>query len=177
MIHMIGGVAAPTPEESTERSLREVLKGLDTLLDVKWIPTAMYNERDCRWEGRYALTVDWPSADKRWSMVQSGEVPPDMAHDIVGWLCTDMSEPKSVPTSPDGIENRVLELLGSMDNTRYPWKQRFLSTIEKNKKFRQDVKSEILDQTADEAEYQYRAAKHIPQVTGANFDSKGNLLK
>lgn len=167
---------APGPEATTEQHLRSVLQGMDGLLDVKWVPLAMWNQVKSRWEGRYALIVNWPMADARWSMVQSGEVNPKLAHDIVGWFCANMQDPTSMPTSLMGIEERVLSLLGTMDNTRYPWKQRLLGAVAANKKHRETMKADVLDQTHDEASYRYREAKHIQQSTGANFDSKGNLL-
>lgn len=156
--------AAPTREESTEASLRKVLKDMDPLLDVKWVPTVVWNQLYKRWEGRYALTVDWPQADKRWAMVQSGEQDEKEAHDIVGWLCKDMSDGKSVPTGIDGIEGLVMEYLGKMDNTRYPWKQRFLGVIEANKKHRAQIKAEATDEFMDEAIYQYNKLYNVPIV-------------
>ena len=159
----------PTPSAETERQLREVLARMDTLLDVMWVPTVYRNERAGRWEGRYALTCKWPRADKRWSMVQSGEVAEHDAHDIIGWLCEDMQDAQSVPTTAEGIETRVLALLGSMDNTRYPWKQRMLAAIEKNVKRQQTVKADVLDLTHGVADYYYRQAKSVPQSRGADF--------
>lgn len=173
-----GGYAAPTREESTEAALRTNLKSLDPLLDIMWHPMGFWNERQRRWEGRYALTVDWPHADQRWSMVQSGEVNPKDAHDIVGWLCADMQDPKSLPTSPDGIEQRVLALLGTMDNLRYPWKERFEAMVQTNIRHRRNIKKESLDIFEAEAEYLYRKLYHVPQVTGGltkeNTSAKSN---
>lgn len=165
----------PTPSAETERVLRGVLRGMDELLDVMWHPTIYYNRSQMRWEGRYALICRWPRADGRWSMVQSGEVPEADAFDIIGWLCEDMQDPQSLPTSTDGISSRVIELLGRMDNTRYPWKGRMLATIEKNAARRQAVKDETLDMTHDVASYYYRQARGVPQSTGANFDKEGRL--
>lgn len=167
----------PGPEASTEENLRKVLQEMDGLLDVKWVPIAMWNQVKSRWEGRYALIVNWPSADKRHGMVQTGEVDPKLAHDIVGWFCDDMQDPKSVPTSLQGIEDRVIALLGTMDNTRYPWKQRFMSTIEKNKKRHAEIKQEAGDMTADEADYRYQQVTNAAFGRGANFDKKGKLIK
>jgi hypothetical protein len=109
-------------------------------------------------------------------MVQSGEIDPKDAHDIIGWLCDDMQDPQSVPTSIEGIEARVFECLGKMDNTRYPWKQRFLSTIEKNKKNQARIKNDSLDFVHDEASYNYRKFKNIPQSTGVNLNSEGKII-
>jgi hypothetical protein len=166
----------PTPSGETERAVREVLARMDPLLGIMWVPTVFRNERAGRWEGRYALTCAWPRADKRWAQVQSGEVAEQDAVDIIGWLCTDMQDAQSVPVTGEGVETRVLELLGKMDNTRYPWKQRMLATIEKNVKRHQATKNDALNLTHDVAEHFYRQAKGVPQSTGANFNSEGKLV-
>lgn len=163
---MQAGYAAPTREESLETGLRSNLKSLDPLLDIMWHPMGFWNESQQRWEGRYALTVAWPHADMRWRMVQEGEVDPALAHDIIGWLCTDMHNPKSLPTSLDGIEERVLDLLGKMDGTRYPWKQRFESMVQANIKHRRNIKQEALDEFEDEAQYLYNKLYDVPLVQG-----------
>lgn len=167
---------APTSDDSTMASLRSVVKSMDGLLDVKWMPIAAWNAHQQRWEGRYALTCDWPQADARWSMIQSGEMDPKLAFDLIGWMCEDMQKADSIPLGPELIEQKVVALLGTMDNTRYPWKQRFLSTIEKNRKNKETQKADMLDMVHDEASYQYRAAKGIPQITGADFNSEGKLI-
>ena len=163
------GYAAPTPSEALEASLRQHLKSIDGLLDLKWVPTAYWNARHMRWEGRYALTCDWPQADKRWEMVQQGEVDPALAHDIIGWLCSDMTDPQSIPATLDGVMDRVMEALGRMDNTRYPWKQRFASTVEKNRKRHLAMRAEVADMTHDVASYYYNQVKGNPIVPGADF--------
>lgn len=168
--------AAPAPSATLERELREVLERLDSLLDVAWVPTVFYNQRHDRWEGRYALICRWPRQDSRWGEVQSGKVPEHDAYDIIGWLCSDMQDPQSMPTG-EGIVERVLALLGTMDNTRYPWKQRMMNTIGKNAAALKSTKDEMLDMVHDEASYRARAALGIPQSTGANFDKEGRLVK
>lgn len=168
---------APTPDSETERRLRATLRTLDELLDVMWVPTVFFNQRHHRFEGRYALTCRWPRADGRWREVYDGKVPEAEAFDIVGWLCEDMQDPQSMPTSADGITDRVLALLGTMDNTRYPWKERMLSAIGKNAARQAQIKSDALDLTHNAASHFYRQAKHVPQSTGANFNSEGTLLR
>jgi hypothetical protein len=149
---------------------------MDSLLDLAWVPTVFYNRSKDRWEGRYALICRWPRVDKRWSEVQSGKVPEQEAYDILGWLCSDMQDAYSVPDTQEGIQNRVIALLGAIDNTRYPWKGRMLSTIEKNKKRHEAMKAEVGDMTHDVAGYYYRQAKGVPQSRGADFNSEGKLL-
>lgn len=166
----------PTPSTEMETSVRAMLKNMDALLDIRWMPLVFYNERHKAWEGRYALLVEWPSIDGRWAMVQSGEISPADATDIVGWLCEDMQDSQSVPTTSDGVETRVIDLLGKIDNVRYPWKGRMLATLEKNRLRHKAIKDESLDLTHDEAEYEYRRARGVPQSVGANFSKEGKLL-
>lgn len=156
--------SAPGPEADAEQALRVMLKDFDSLLDIRWMPIAFYNAVKSRWEGRYALTCDWPTIDPRWAMVQSGEMDPKLAHDIVGWLCEEMSDSQSMPTTLAGMGERVMALLGTMDNTRYPWKQRMMATVEKNRKRHDTNKAEVADLTHDVASYYYNQAKGNPIV-------------
>jgi hypothetical protein len=103
-------------------------------------------------------------------------VPEAEANDIIGWLCQDMQDPQSMPTSADGIIDRVMALLGTMDNTRYPWKERMLGAIGKNAARQKAIKDDALDMTHNAAEHFYRQAKGVPQSTGANFNSEGKLI-
>lgn len=167
---------APAPSAELERTLTATLAGMDPLLGVKWLPSVVWNARLQRMEGRYALTCRWPSLDSRWQMVQAGEIGETDAFDAIGWLCEDMQDPQSVPTSTDGIQDRVLALLGSMDNLRYPWKSRMIGTIEKNRQRHVAMKNEALDMTHDEASYRYRQVKGVPQSVGADFNSEGKLV-
>jgi hypothetical protein len=164
---------APGPSPEVETTLRETLVKLDPLLSVRWVAHAAFNRQHQRFEGRYALTCRWPMADKRWKEVHEGRHPEYEACDIVGWLCEDMSDPESLPTSPDGITDRVLALLGTMDNTRYPWKDRMMRTVRKNAKVHETLKNDVLDLTHGVAEYYYRQAKGVPQSTGADFSTPG----
>lgn len=180
MIHTLQSIAyegiPPTPSADTEQRVREVLATMDSLLDIMWVPTVYYNRSKDRWEGRYALICRWPRIDGRWQEVQSGKVPEQDAYDIVGWLCEDMQDAQSVPQGQEGIAERVVTLLGKMDNERYPWKQRMLATVEKNKKRHEDMKKEVGDMTHDVASYYYRQAKQVPQSRGADFNSEGKLV-
>lgn len=166
----------PGPMPELEAKLREVMQRIDTLLDVRWVAHAVWNERARRFEGRYALICFWPEIDKRRQWVRDGKHPPHEACDIIGWLCEDMQEPGSLPTTEDGIAERVMALIGTMDNTRYPWKERMRKTAEKNVANWQRMKAEARDVAHDAAEYTYRKVKAVPQVTGADFTSEGTLL-
>jgi hypothetical protein len=160
---------APGPSPELEATLRDTLEKLDALLGVRWVAHASFNQLQQRFEGRYALTCRWPKIDKRWEWVYDGKHPEQEACDIIGWLCEDMQDPNSVPTTPDGITDRVLTLMGTMDNDRYPWKERMMATTRKNAKLHQTLKNDVLDLTHGVAEYYYRQAKGVPQSTGADF--------
>ena len=169
--------APPAPSSELEKTLVETLQKLDPLLGVMWVSHAAYNAQAQRFEGRYALTCKWPLVDGRWSEVQAGKVPEADACDIIGWLCEDMQDASSVPTSMDGITDRVLALLGSMDNLRYSWRDRMQATVRKNaEKFRRE-KADAADQANRFAEHIYRQAKGVPQQPGADFTTEGKLIQ
>ena len=166
----------PAPSEATELRVRSVLATLDSLLDIMWMPMVWWDARNKRYEGRYALVCRWPQIDSRWSMVQSNEIAPSDALDIIGWLCEDMQDAQSMPMTEAAVVERVVALLGSMDNTRYPWKQRMLGTVANNAKVHEDTKADAVDRAVDEAEYRYRQVKGVPQSVGADFNSEGKLV-
>lgn len=169
--------APPAPSSDLEKTLTDTLQRLDPLLGVMWVPFAAWNEPAKRMEGRYALTCRWPSIDGRWQEVQAGKVPESEANDIIGWLCEDMQDASSVPTSMDGITDRVLALLGSMDNLRYSWRDRMKATVQKNADRWKREKADAADQANRFAEHIYRQAKGVPQQPGADFDNKGKLIQ
>lgn len=147
----------PKPErnEELEAKVRILLKNLDPLLDVLWVPNAVWNPKAQDFEGRYCLICNWPQSDGRWAMYQSGEIG---AHfDAMGWFCTDMQDPESVPVTVDSIESKVVELLGKCDNTRYPWRSRMKEIMEKNAKVRKAAQQEVLDKTQDIAATLFQA--------------------
>lgn len=164
-------IPGPSPEEETR--LRAALQQLDPLLGVVWVPIVVWNTRDLRWEGRYALTCRWPGLDKRWSEVQAGKVPASEAHDILGWFCEDMQNASSAPTTLDGIQERTLALLGAIDNLRYPWKERMERSAQKNRDVHTRARAAASDLTHDVAEHFYRQAKGVPLSAGADFNEKG----
>lgn len=127
-------------QENQEQQLRQVLKSMDELLDIVYV----------EWAGRYSIICKWPQGDARWPMYQRGEI--GDCYDALGWACTDMSDPQSIPVGLDNIENLVLERLASCDNERKGWKSRMADHIIKNRKVRDDRKKIALDQVHDVAE-------------------------
>jgi hypothetical protein len=128
-----------------EAKVREQLKSIDSLLDVRYI----------EWAGRYSLVCQWPSNDERWKMYQSGEI--GEPFDSLGWFCQDMQDPTSVPVDIDSIEQLVLERLASCDNTRHHWRDRMKQIIDKNAKVRKSKQQEVIDRAQDIAETLWHA--------------------
>ncbi len=156
----------PQPSLELEERVRKVLKGLDELLDIQWIPVAVWNDKWSRAEGRYAITCRWPQGDRRWAMEHHGE-----PFDILCWACKDLAKADSVPMTPDELEGRVLEFLYKCDNTRESWKVRMAQTIERNKKVKQGAKDEMLDLAHDEFGYYQK------KIAGEHFVPGANLTK
>lgn len=128
-----------TRQEGQEANLRAWLKSLDSLLDVKYVP----------WAERYSLVCNWPQADVRWPLFQSGEI--GEPYDSLGWLCKDAGDSASVPLSLDDCEAIVIERLAACDNQIRGWKSRMGDTITNNRKVRKDRQQLALDQTEEVA--------------------------
>lgn len=146
---LVTAYVAPTPQPELEEALRKQLKELDELLDLVWVTHAAYvNER---WEGRYALTLRWSQNDPAWERVREGKC--DTPYDILGWLCEDMQDGNSYPTSLDGVANKVFECLAKQDNTRFPAKDRMKSVMEKNLAHRKRLKADMVDEMTQRMRY------------------------
>lgn len=151
----------PGPTPGAEAVMRERVKSMDELLDIRWFATAYWNGLKGRWEGRYALVSKWPKSDPRWQMVFSGEIAPDDAEDLIGWMTEDMGDANSVPVSLEAMENRVCTLLHSCDEAQFPWKKRMAQIIEKNAAVRRKKKTDAGDHAFDVAldYYQHKLPK------------------
>lgn len=155
--------ARPEPNLETEQRVREQLQSLDSLLDIKWYPHAVFNERYGDFEGRYALICKWPTSDKRWQLYQNGEI--DDPVDMLGWFCTDLHEANSIPVSPDAIENKVIELLGKCDGERLSHTKRMKQLVGKNAELRRSRRAAIVDQAGDIARDLHWISGHVEEVT------------
>lgn len=153
----------PEQNPALEEKIRTQLKSIDSLLDIKWMPHAVFSEKGGELEGRYCLACDWPTGDSRWEMYQTGEIQEHF--DMLGWFCTDIHDANSVPVEIDSIESKVIELLGKCDNTRHSWRDKMKQIVEKNAKVRKDKKQVYLDQTQDIAEVLHHAVGHKEAVT------------
>lgn len=134
--------------QESEGKLREWLQSLDPLLDIIYLP----------WAERYSLICNWPQADPRWALFQSGEI--GAHYDSLGWLCTDMGDANSIPVDLDQCETVVIERLASCDNTLCDWKVRMGNHITHNRKVKDDRKKIALDQVEEVASsLRYMAGK------------------
>lgn len=147
----------PEPQPEAETRVREQLKSIDSLLDVRWFPYAIINPVTNEWEGRYALVCNWPQSDKRWEMYQSGEIEDHC--DMLGWFCEDIHDAKSIPVNVDSIEQKIVELLGKCDANRIPHATRLKQIVEKNAKNRKNRKQPMLDYTQEIAETLHHAVR------------------
>jgi hypothetical protein len=130
----------PGPSPQTEALVNAELQKLDTLLHIRWLPIAAWNAAQQRYEGRYALCCFWPDIDKRRQWVRDGTHDPNEAYDSMGWFCDDIMNANSLPREPMAVMHKVLELLGSADNTRVPWAARMRSTIAHNAERKEQVR-------------------------------------
>lgn len=154
-----GSVITSRGNNRAERSLkaeervRQELKQIDSLLDVKFYETI----------GRYALVAKWPSHDPRWQMYNSGEI--DDFHDILGWFTVDMYDANTDAIDVDQMEGRVREVLGKMDNNRVDWQYRLKDIAEKNIKRRKELRQGVIDQVEEVARNLEYMAGHNEEVT------------
>lgn len=149
----------PEPNADTERRVRETLKSMDSLLDIKWFPNAVFNQTHRDFEGRYALVCQWPVADPRWELFQRGEIEDTV--DMLGWFCEDIHDATSVPVSPDSIENKVLELLGKCDGERISHAKRMKQILEKNADKRRALRQDVANRAADVARDLHYISGHV----------------
>jgi hypothetical protein len=78
MALLLNGAGAPEPSPSVTRRLRAIHPGLF----LRHIPHA---------GPMWAVCLTWPDNEPRREHVRSGELPPDRAHDIIGYLPMDAS--------------------------------------------------------------------------------------
>lgn len=135
----------PGPSEGLEQRVNDELQRLDTLLHIRWIEKAYFNQRHQRFEGRYALCCWWPKVDKRWQWVQQSKMSADEAFDIMGWFCEDIHNAESVPQKPLAMMDKVYELLSSADNTHRPWADRMAEITAANARHRRQMIDNITE--------------------------------
>lgn len=167
-----GGYVRPQPQEQAEARIRQTLKGLDELLDIKWVPVVLWNEKENCSEGRYALICRWPQADKRWAdAYEDARIEP---FDVLAWFCDDLQNASSSAGNIDTMEDQVIEFLGKCDNTRQPWADRMKASVAKNLKVKRAAKDEILDLAHDEFGYHQKKMAHESIVPVNNLPADMN---
>ena len=161
--------SAPEPDPEGEARVRAFLETLDSLLDIQWFPNVRWDPRQDTWQGRYALVCRWPQEDRRWELYRSGEI--GDCHDILGWFTEavraqvpDWQEGEALPTSLDGIEGAILDMLGRQDNTRTSWMQRMKASVEANAARRKKVMEEAQDEILEGLGYKAKWLRNEPIV-------------
>jgi hypothetical protein len=144
----------PQRNEAREATVREWLKAMDSLLDVRWFEDL----------AMYGIVVEWPSNDPRRALIQTGEIG-NTPFDILMWAAEDPHNGNTMSLPIDEIENKILEVLASADNQRMPWKARLKQIAEKNVEVRRKRKADFIEnQVHDIASYDRNAALGIHQV-------------
>lgn len=142
--------AGPTCNEFTIQRINEELGRLSELLHVRWMPMAAPRPGGGR-EGRYAFCSYWAESDGRRQWVRDGTYAPQDAFDILGWACEDIFQASSAPVPPEQCLSRITEMLYHCDNTRFPWRRRMTEVIEHNKRQREQVRRDTVDELHDAA--------------------------
>jgi hypothetical protein len=155
------GQARPERMVGQEEEIRRKLKELDSLLDIKWMPYAYWNQKGEDYEGRYALICQWPQVDKRWEMIRTGEI--GEPFDMLGWFCEDVHSADTVPVEPMQMMDLVIELLGKCDNTREGWKSRLQRAMEANRAREKEVMDLAKEEGLDTMKYYQK------QIAGESF--------
>lgn len=142
---------APERKPDVELKLRKQLQDYDRLLNIMWVENVVWNEQWKKFEGRYALVCHWPDNDPRRELFRKQEV--DVDYDILGWFGENPQD-ATIPSDPEKFWNRMVEILGEIDNTRNPVKDRLRRIAEQNKLLKQKKKQDFLEGVVhDDASY------------------------
>lgn len=147
------GYVRMAPER--EREVADALSRIWQYLELQWLPLAGVGERG-EPEGRYALASRWEERDKRWEMFHAGEV--GRPFDILGFFVGGAGE--GLPLSADGqpvdpitVFDRVHELLGRLDNERFPPKEKVRRSLEAMSEHERRSRAELADEAEQRAKY------------------------
>lgn len=175
--------ARPGPQQmpaEREDEVRQTLKELDPLLDLKWLPFARVRA-DGSYEGRYALTCKWPQNDGRWELYRRGEI--GEPYDILGIFEVEEGKDgilwhsdgtkQAMPVSPDMVMDRTLELLAECDSEREDWKERVRRSAEHNRELVRKRREEMVDEAKQGLQYYQKKLRKEPIVgVGKNLKEK-----
>jgi len=162
------------PSSESREKAEAILKQLDPLLGIVWLPFARYDEKRDEWEGRYALTCTWPQVDKRWELYRSGDL--GEPFDILGMfeedgkMLTWHSVGSSPVLDPMSVMDSALEVLGKMDLTRQDWKERVKKNAEHNKALAEKRRKDMIGDVVHGMVEERRRVTHAPLVVGADLE-------
>ena len=141
--------------EDVEKRVERMLQDIDRHLHLQWHDLFQ----------RYYIANKWHDQDPRWELHRQGEV--GDPYDILGWFTSDL----------DSAEDRVLEFLGRMDQTRETWKQRMKASIEHNKKVQEDLRKQGVEEMTEALEYNRKRIFSEPVKRGVVFDANGQIIQ
>jgi hypothetical protein len=149
--------------------VRIQLKQIDPLLDIKWVPNAVFDRDSGSFQGRYALMCKWPETDKRWALHRSGELGDPL--DVLGWFVEPdesggLHDGTRLPVDPDMLMDRVVEWLGKMDNQRGTWKDRMKKAIEHNRRLEKSRLDDVNDEAVEAFKYYHSKMAGNPIISG-----------
>lgn len=155
---ILGGSNHVQRSLEVEELVRARLKEFDSLLDIRWVPLVYLDDEGTKWDGRYALTSQWPQVDKRWELHQKGEL--GEPFDILGWFVQpdehgNIHNGTRLPVDPASLLEHVLKFLSKADNTRISWRERMKKSIEHNAALRKKQDQAIVEETIDEMEHRF----------------------
>lgn len=134
--------------------VRQELRSIDALLDIVEHP-ALH---------RFALVAWWPEAEPKKALIQSGEVDPEAAYDILGWFSVDPWDADTEPVEV-AVDRRVAEILTKCDNSRANWRDRLAKIAQKNIDVRKKRREAMSLQAEDVARDLWYMAGHNEEVT------------
>jgi hypothetical protein len=102
----------PAPPSDIVRRLQQV----DANLGLLWTPVG-----DDDRQGRWAVTMKWPPADRRYAYIQRGEVPSDSDFDVVVFLPADCSVDDAFGYFVNRVRSSSREDVKAMVNRVQDW--------------------------------------------------------
>lgn len=81
---LLNALGRPEPSPEVSRRLKAIHEGLH----LRWVSGV---------EGHWAVCLTFQPDDRRWELVQTGEIPPDKAFEIIGFLPMDCGPDEAPP--------------------------------------------------------------------------------
>lgn len=150
--------------------MRAELQAIDPLLDIRWQPAWVWNDKQQTFEGRYVLTCHWPQTDRRWrDLDHQGDT-----FDILGAFTENIEDATSIPVTPEAMIDIVIARLATFDGERFPHTQRLAQIAEKNK-LQSKLNAQLVeDEAVDALEYEFDRWRGTPKVNVlTNLENNG----